>query len=138
MARTDSFRKHHNEILAYAREINALLGPAMTDEQIESSRKLLAKLAGLVTLHLAMEDQSLYPELKSCQDTTVRATAEFFSKEMGKLATEFTQYLQSWQTSSMIRANPGRFSSESKAIFNSLSRRIHRENTELYPLLDAM
>ena len=33
---------------------------------------------------------------------------------------------------------PVRCTTESKAIFNALSKRIHRENVELYVLLDAV
>ena len=138
MARTDSYRKHHDEILGIAREINALLGATIADGDAETIRKLLSKLAGLVNVHLAMEDKGLYPELLAHGDASVKATARRFSDEMGSVAAAFVAYINTWPTSTAIKADPARFTTESKGIFNALSKRIHRENTELYVLLDAM
>lgn len=138
MARTDSYRKHHDEILSIAREINALLGPAIGDSDADTIRKLLSKLAGLVNVHLAMEDKGLYPELLANGDASVKATARRFSDEMGSVAAAFVAYINAWPTSTAIKADAARFTTESKGIFNALSKRIHRENTELYVLLDAL
>lgn len=138
MARTDTFRKHHDEILNIAREINGLLGTSIDDATADAIRKLLSRLAGQVTVHLAMEDKGLYPDLLSHGDASVKATARRFSDEMGSVAAAFVGYIQAWPTSAAIKADPVRFTTESKAIFNALSKRIHRENTELYVLLDAL
>ena len=138
MARTDTFRKHHEDILAVAREINGLLGSTIADDAAEKIRSLLSRLAGLVNLHLAVEDKALYPALLSHTDASVAATARRFSDEMGSLAASFTAYIKAWPTGSLIKAEPVRFTTESKAIFNALSKRMHRENVELYVLLDAV
>ncbi|HEU4851244.1 MAG TPA: hemerythrin domain-containing protein [Telluria sp.] len=138
MARTDTFRKHHDEILGIAREINGQLGSTIDDNTAEAIRKLMARLNGLVTLHLAMEDKALYPALLAHSDASVKDTARRFSDEMGSVAEAFVGYMKSWSTSAQIKANPVGFTTESKAIFNALSKRIHRENVELYVLLDAV
>jgi hypothetical protein len=137
MARVDSFRKHHDEIMAIARAINGLLGSTIADDVAEDIRALLAKLAGLVNLHLAMEDKALYPALLAHHNPAVAETARRFSEEMGSVAGAFVAYIKAWPTAAAIKADPERFTSESKGIFNALSKRIHRENVELYVLLDA-
>jgi hypothetical protein len=138
MARTDSFRKQHDEIMAIAREINGLLGSTIADDAAEKIRALLSRLAGLVNVHLAMEDKALYPTLLAHTDASVAATARQFSDEMGSVAAAFVAYIKAWPTSVAIKADAVRFTTESKAIFNALSKRIHRENVELYVLLDAV
>jgi hypothetical protein len=138
MARTDSFRKQHNEILTIAREINGMLGSTIDDGSAEKIRSLLSKLAGLVNLHLAMEDKALYPTLLAHRDASVANTARRFSDEMGSVAAAFVGYINAWPNAAAIKADPVRFTTESKAIFNALSKRIHRENVELYVLLDAV
>jgi hypothetical protein len=60
MARTDNFRKQHVEILSIARDINQQLGPELSEQEAASIRRQLSKMHGIVGLHLAMEDQSLY------------------------------------------------------------------------------
>ena len=57
---------------------------------------------------------------------------------MGSVAAAFVGYMKTWSNSAQIKADPVAFTTESKAIFNALSKRIHRENTELYVLLDAV
>jgi hypothetical protein len=138
MARTDTFRKHHEEILTIAREINGMLGDTIAQDAAEKIRSLLSRLAGLVNLHLAMEDKALYPALLAHNDASVASTARRFSDEMGSVAAAFVAYIKAWPTGALIGSDPVRFTTESKAIFNALSKRIHRENVELYVLLDAV
>jgi hypothetical protein len=120
-----------------AREINGMLGDTIADNAAETISMQLARLAGVVNLHLAMEDKALYPALLAHSDATVAATARRFNEEMGSLAATFVAYIKAWPTAAAIKADPVRFSTESKAVFNALSKRIHRENVELYVLLDA-
>ena len=138
MARTDSFRKHHEEIMTIARDINGMLGSSITDDVAENLRGRLSRLAGLVNLHLAMEDKALYPTLLAHSDPVVVATARRFSEEMGSVAAAFVAYINAWGTAAAIKADPVGFTTDSKGIFNALSKRIHRENVELYVLLDAI
>jgi hypothetical protein len=138
MARTDSFRKQHAEILTIAREINALLSDTLSATAAASIRPLMSKLAGVVTLHLAMEDKGLYPQMTGHANPSVRAMSKRYSDEMGSIAAVFTDYMKNWQTTPQMMANPAQFSADSKAVFNALSKRIHLENTELYALVDKL
>jgi hypothetical protein len=137
MARIDAFRKHHDDILTIAHQINAQLDDAYSDSTAERLRMLLAKLAGLVNLHLAMEDRALYPQLLAHADAEIAETARRFNDEMGAVAASFVAYIKAWPTASAIKKAPMRFTTESKMIFNALSKRIHRENEELYVLLET-
>lgn len=138
MTRTNKFRKQHDEILSTAREINGILGDAIDDSEAETIRKLMSRLAGLVSVHLAMEDKALYPQLLSSTNATVKATANKFIQEMGAIGQSFECYIRKWATTQSIKSKPGEFTIESKAIFNALSKRIHKENVELYMLVDEM
>lgn len=138
MARTDNFRKQHVEIMNFAREINGLLADPLSEAAAAEIRPMLSKLAGLVSLHLAMEDKTLYPAMVNHSDAATRATATRYSNEMGSLASAFGDYVGNWRTTAQMRAEPARFATESKAVFNALSKRIHHENVELYPLFDKL
>jgi hemerythrin-like domain-containing protein len=138
MTRTNKFRKQHDEILSTAREINAILGNAIDDSEAETIRKLMSRLAGLVSVHLAMEDKALYPQLLASTNSAVKATANRFIQEMGAIGQGFEDYMRKWATTQTIKSKPTEFTIESKAIFNALSKRIHKENVELYMLVDEM
>lgn len=138
MSRTENFRKQHDEILAIARQINGLLQPAQMEQNAAEVRTLLSHLSGKLSVHLAMEDKSLYPSLIGHTDAHVKSVAKSYSDEMGSLAGGFKAYLDKWSNATVIRADANHFITETKALFNLLSKRIQRENTELYPLLDKM
>ena len=138
MPRSDNFRKQHAEILSSAREINALLSDELSAADAAAIRPLLSKLAGLITLHLAMEERSVYPALASHSDVSVRALGKRYSDEMVGIAAVFGDYMKNWQTTSQMRADPAGFSVASKAVFNALSKRIHFEHKELYPAFDKL
>lgn len=138
MAKTDNLKKQHVEILTVARDINQQLGAVISDESAAQIRRQLSKMHGLVGLHLAMEDKSLYPSMLQSKDQQARELAQHYATEMGDLAQTFETYMKFWNSTSLISASAASFTEQTKAIFNALSKRIHRENTQLYPVADAL
>lgn len=132
MSFTDKFKAQHNEILQIAKEMTAQL---KGDNDPAVLRKLLSNLAGKLNFHLAMEDQALYPRLMERKDSAAQGMAKKFMDEMGGLGKVFGTYNDKWQVSA-IRNDPAGFANETQAVFAALTKRIARENTELYPLAD--
>ena len=87
------------------------------------------------TVHLAMEDNALYPRLAQVNVDNSRGVAEAFQQEMGGLARTFAGYNEKWQANE-IAADPAGFARDTHAVFAAIGRRIARENAELYPLAD--
>lgn len=135
MAYTDNLRKQHNDIVAVVREITVKLGSTRLDAP--GLRSLLSRLAGQVSFHLAMEDDSLYPRLASSDNAQARTVATTFLQEMGGLAEVFTAFSRKWQVSA-IEADPQGFTAESRKVLAALGDRIQRENSVLYPLADKL
>lgn len=138
MARTDNFKKHHVEILAIAKSVNTLLVSANVGGHAAEIRRLLSQLSGKLSFHLAMEDKSLYPSLLTHSDPAVKNIAKRYSDEMGSLAQTFGNYLNKWANTMVINADLAGFTKETKAIFAALTKRIQREDTELYPIIDKL
>jgi hemerythrin-like domain-containing protein len=138
MARTDNFRKQHVEILSIARDINQQLGPELSEQEAASIRRQLSKMHGIVGLHLVMEDQSLYPSMLRSTDAEARTLAQQYSDEMGDLALAFDAHMKTWASNTAVSNAAAAFTEQTKGIFNALSKRIHRENTQLYPVADAL
>ena len=136
MGKTENFRQQHKELLKIATEMSPLLRTdhiiANTPDMVQS----LAKLAGKINVHLAMEDKVLYPKLTEHQDPNVRSMAKKFINEMGRIKEVYAQYLNKWPSPESIKKNPSEFINETKGIFEALSKRIAREDSELYALVD--
>jgi hypothetical protein len=135
MAASDSYRKQHAELVDIVRSIEPLLDPAKLAGAAAEARNLISKLLGKLSIHLAMEDQSLYPRLVQHADKSVRETAKRFATEMGGVKPSVEAFGSRW-TEAELRANPTAFCDEATKLFVVLADRIKRENTQLYPLLD--
>jgi hypothetical protein len=138
MARTDNFRKQHEEILALTRKVMDVLEGHIGPDSANQTRTLLSLLSGKVSLHLAMEDRSFYPALLASRDSELRELAEEYIDEMGLLAITFGDYLKKWSNAAAIVSNEAAFRSETLAIVSALGQRIARENRQLYEMVDAM
>jgi hypothetical protein len=137
MAATTQFRQHHKDLSEIVRKLEPMLAPDRLRADAASARDLLSKLAGVLKVHLAMEDSALYPRLRAHGDAKVREVAQRFASEMGGLKETFTKYMSTWRSPEAIQGNAGAFVAETRSLFAALAKRVSREEAELYPLLDA-
>lgn len=138
MANSDRFVDQHNSILDVAREIAAMLSPAIIAEESPKIHLKLSNLAGKLSMHLSAEDAHLYPRMREKGDAKTILTVNKFATEMGGIADVFGKYVSKWNSANVIRDNAQTFITETKGLFTALVSRINKENTELYPLLDAL
>lgn len=137
MAATDSFRKQHVEILDIVKQIEATLTADKLSANPAAVRPLLSNLLGKLSMHLAMEDNSLYPRLKDHANADVRNVAAKFITEMSGIKPVVEKYGQKW-TDEAIRKDSQGFCTETRSLFGALGQRIQRENNELYAMVDRL
>jgi iron-sulfur cluster repair protein YtfE (RIC family) len=99
--------------------------------------KVRHELTSTLVGHLKAEDWVLYPRLLSSPDPQVAGMARAFSDGMGGLADAYRAHTEKW-TALSITFDWSGYCDETNTIIQALSSRIHRENRELYPLLEAM
>ena len=138
MPDTRIFREQHRRILTKARELSQLMAVDKLADDAMSARLAVAELAGLINVHLAMEDQGLYPILLENSDPKVRAEAEKYIAEMGSIGGEFKEYMQTWAYTNAAEDDPKSFIKETQGILDKLSNRIYREDNELYVLVESL
>lgn len=127
--------RQHNEIFDLVKQIRTYDSKEKVNENAATIAKSLAKLSGIIKMHLLSEDQFLYPVLSKHENSKVRNTAMLFDTEMGKLAKVFEEYKMKYVIASKIIQNTAGFLLDTKAIFTALEKRIKKEDLELYPLL---
>ena len=138
MARTDTLRRQHDAAVALVGEIQRKVGSYRGAADAHSILLCLAKLDGLLRIHFAQEDRSLYPAMISSPDLQVASTAAAYQQEMGGLGMTFAQYVARWSGSGSIAGNFTLFRNESASVFAALADRIERENNHPYPLANDM
>lgn len=134
MSRTRLFREQHRDLAA----IGARLGRELGQPHRAGVRSLVSELAGTLRVHLAMEDQRLYPKLVMSRDEAIAATARTIHGEVGELRDAAEAYFARWPSDRDIESRRADFDAETRAILEALGRRIALEDDELFPLLDGV
>ena len=134
MSRTDNLKRQHQEIVKVVTEISGYLTPDKAKADANKVHSLLSSLAGKLKLHLGAEDKILYPELLKHNDVKVQSVTKKFMAEMGTIGASFETYLSKWKTPNDIQNNPVGFVADTKGLFDVLGKRVHKEESELYPL----
>lgn len=136
MGRTTNLRRQHDAAVDLIDQIQTLserLAEAAVPYQISM---LLAKLTGLLRIHFAQEDKTLYPYMiQSAHDHAARTAADF-QTEMGGLAPVYEAFARRWASADQLRADATGFRAGSAAVFGALAKRVEQENEILYPLAD--
>ena len=136
MSSLAQLRNEHAELARIVKQLEELIAEEVPPPSL-SLFEVRRKLSGLLIAHLKAEDWVLYPPLLSSADPKVAETARDFVDEMGGLAQAFTVYVERWDALS-IESNWPRYQQESRGIIDALTKRIIRENQELYPLLERI
>lgn len=130
---TRLYREQHGRIRQMLREMHALGSAGADDFQI---RTALGRLTGTVKMHLAGEDQGLYPRLMAHADEDVRARARSFQDSMGTLFAAYVDFASKWQSGTALRDEPAAFFREFDGISDALTKRMDLEDNDLYLLAD--
>lgn len=137
MSKMKQYRQQHADIIAAALELERHLDAGRLLTDTSHAKKLLASLAEKMTLHLAAENNHLYPDLARSSNEALRRTAAKFAQDMAPIAKTFTSYVAGWPTPSAIKGDPTAFVAETRNILALLKARLKRENQELYSLADS-
>lgn len=138
MALTDRFRAQHAVLVGIVTEMSALLDVELLAQDASRVRRLLSSLTGKLIVHLAIEDQSLYPVLLDGDDQKAKALAQQFKDEMSVIKAAFEKYVKKWPTAAAIQAEAAEFVRDTQVVFAALKERVEKENNELYPMIDSV
>ena len=138
MQRTTTLRRQHEALQALSAQLFHAMATIETDAQARTCALILGKMTGLLTVHLAAEDRSLYPRMEGSGDPDAARIARDFAAEMGGLAATYAEFAGRWRSGSAILGDVEGFRTEAALVLYALERRITRENDELYPLADRM
>jgi hypothetical protein len=136
--RTRIYREQHREIIRLAGELTAALDPTWLAGDPTAVHALMMHFGERLNAHLDLEDGDLYPLLLQHADAAVRDLAGAYQAEMGRIHGDFEALLARWHSVASVQADPFGFAVELLSALDVLHRRIHQEDGELYPLVDAL
>lgn len=132
----DKFKNDHATVLSAVEDLKRLV-KAGIEANADAISKAVVAMSAKVKLHLASEDQYLYPALAKSANPAVTRLGKQFQDEMGGIAVAYMEFVNRWNLGAKVAAAPEDFRAHANAIFKALHQRIQRENKELYPLAEA-
>ena len=136
MRKTETYRTHHSELRGIVARIEAMLDPVGIATAPDAVANVVRELFGKFSVHLAIEDNSLYPRAKAHADARLREVAQRFETEMGGLSQRFDSYRKAWPGPLAIARDPAGFVADTRAVLDALKARVTREESQLYDLID--
>lgn len=135
---TAMYREQHARLTALARELEAQLDVDALARDASAARLTVSHLAGALQIHLAMEDDSLYPSLLVHANAQLRERAQRLRDELKGLRDALARYLGRWPTHVAIEQDARAFAEQTRELLALLTRRIELEDRELFALADSL
>lgn len=136
--RIGQLQSQHEACLAIVGDIEARSAHIADRPSAVEITLMMARLTGILRIHLALEDEILYPALRNASDPHIAQMAERYWQDMGGLADTFLDFVDRWKRADMLLTEPERFRSESAVVFKALTERIAREHDEIYPMAERL
>lgn len=138
MWRIAQLQNQHEACLAIVQDIRSRAAHIADRAAAVEITLMLARLTGILRIHLALEDEILYPALRKSNDIRTAEIGERYWREMGGLADVFLDFVDRWKRADVLLAEQTRFRSEAAGVFKALAERIEREHREVYPMAEAL
>lgn len=133
----DRFKHDHVVQMQMVTNLRGLVQAGVADNAPAIARQLI-EMSSVIRMHLAAEDRVLYPAVAQAGDPAIADLGSRFQKEMGGLAASYTAFVGRWNGAKHIGADPEAFRAEANTVFKALHDRVHRENTDLYPIVERL
>ena len=133
----DKFKHEHVAILAAIDNLRTLAraGVASPSQAIASQ---IVAMSGMIKLHLAVEQRYLYPAVQASGVASVARMGHRYEMEMQGIAGDYLAFAARWNTPARLELEPESFRSEANSVLHALYQRMRREDTELYPAVEAI
>jgi hypothetical protein len=129
----ENLSRQHRELLKVGTQMFGWLDVGKLQRGAGEAHRALSSLTGILNVHLAMEDRSLYPRLLEHEDAQLRALAKRFLDERGMLRSQFDRYREHFPSAASIEAAPAAFVDETRAMLGVLYNRMKLEDDVLHP-----
>lgn len=136
MANIQNLKRQHKDIINIIKIIKNLISNNNFETNSNDIAKNVNVLAGKLKIHLNNEDKFLYPRLLNHNNSKIKNKANEYIDEIGNLAEVFTNYKNQFNTKNKIMNNLDGFIKKSEDILNSIEKRINKEDSDLYLLVE--
>lgn len=134
----DAIRKQHQQIRKALQELQEdVYNEAAVAKNPLWIALRIGNLTGILNMHLKYEDENLYPWMRQHENAEVRELSDRFMTEMGNLSAVFDSYKDKYlRKPDSLKQNPAEFVKDTNQILYAISKRVEKEEHELFPILE--
>ncbi len=134
----DKFKHQHDSILGSIATLRDL-ARAGVDRHAEAIAQHIVAMSSTIKLHLAVEDQALYPALQRAGgDAELARMGRQYQQEMGRIARAYEGFSRRWNHAGSLRRDAEGFRRDANEVLRLVYERMQRENHDFYPRIEAL
>lgn len=133
----DKLKHQHADILARLAALRQLTHAGVAPNAPAIAAGIVG-MSAVIKLHLAVEDQALYPALQRSHDADMAHMGQLYQDEMAQLAEAYDGFVRRWNTAQRLRADTEGFRADANDVLRRLHARMQRENRDFYPRIEAL
>jgi iron-sulfur cluster repair protein YtfE (RIC family) len=133
----EKYKQQHVSILNSISKLRQLAHSGVAEHAKEIAQ-LIVSMSSTIKLHLAAEDQALYPALQRGGDAELARIGQHYQQEMGDLSRAYAGFAQRWMQPEGLRRDEQGFRNDANHVLRVLQERIQRENHDFYPRIEVM
>lgn len=129
------FKQQHVRILTCIAVLRRCAKTGVAEHAAEIAR-LVIEMSSVVKLHLAAEDRTLYPALRSGEYAALASMGRTFEAEMADIVAAYVPFSRHWNTAAAVRSDPEGFRADANLVLRRVHERVQRENLDFYPAIE--
>ncbi|OIQ77544.1 hypothetical protein GALL_407600 [mine drainage metagenome] len=133
----DKFKRQHVEIIECIAALRQASRAGVIENADEIARLVIA-MSSIIKLHLVVEDQILYPALRTGNNAILARMGKKFQDEMGSIASAYMVFAGRWNQAVKVANDPQGFRSDANSVLKMVHARMQKENTTFYPAIETL
>ena len=98
---------------------------------------LIVRMSSTIKLHLAVEDQALYPALQRGANAELARMGQQYQEDMGPIAQAYDAFAKRWNRPESVRRDEQSFRDDANRVLRMVFERMHREDRDFYPRIEG-
>ena len=133
----DKFKHQHVSILGSIAALRRLAHAGVAHNATEIAR-LVVTMSSTIKLHLAVEDQALYPALQRGSNAELARMGQQYQRDMGPIAQAYEAFARRWNRPESVLRDEQGFRDDANQVLRMVHERMQRENHDFYPRIEAL
>ncbi len=132
----DKLKHQHQDIIGAISALRTLAQAGVAQNAADIAR-LVVNMSSTIMLHLAVEDQALYPALRRGGNPELARMGQQYQEDMGPIAQAYDAFARRWNRPESVRSDEQGFRDDANRVLRMVHERMQRENRDFYPRIEA-